>query len=235
MAPGRNLRSWHSGPLKYRAVSKTGMIRFAVGAVLATSLATLSGQAPPPASGTPAPARPVTTVLTGRVIDGATRQPIPNAHLSTGPNVAGSPVVLTDSEGRFSLPAPSGRFVVVANKTGYAREPIQVTAGAPIEIALQPAAAISGRVIDESGDPVLGARVVVERVDANRRRTTLGAFETDDRGEYRVGGLPAATVIVSATITWEPVFSRPALGSSPHHRHAACCFRMRPTTMVPSG
>jgi Carboxypeptidase regulatory-like domain len=172
-----------------------------------TSLTTLSGQAPPPPPpGAAAPVRPVTTVLTGRVIDGATRQPIPNAHLSTGPNVVGSPVVLADSEGRFSLPAPSGRFVVVANKTGYAREPIQVTAGAPIEIALQPAAAISGRVIDESGEPVLGARVVVERVDADRRRTTLGAFETDDRGEYRVGGLPAATVIVSATITGETVF-----------------------------
>jgi len=98
-----------------------------------TSLATLSGQAPPPPPpGAPAPARPVTTVLTGRVIDGATRQPVPNAQLSTGPNVVGSPVVLTDTEGRFSLPAPSGRFVVIANKTGYAREPIQVTAAALI-------------------------------------------------------------------------------------------------------
>src|SRR5262249_41692591 len=125
---------------------------------------------------------------------------------STGPNVIGSPVVLADGEGRFSLPAPSGRFVVIANKTGYAREPIQVTAGAPIEIALQAAAAISGRVSDESGDPVLGARVMVERVqNGNQRRMTLAAFETDDRGEYRVGGLPAATVVVSVTITGDPV------------------------------
>src|SRR5439155_7657313 len=107
------------------------------------------------------------------------------------------------------LPAPSGRFVVVANKTGYTREPMQVTAGAPIEIALQAAAAISGRVIDESGDPVLGARVVVERLqNASQRRTTLGAFESDDRGEYRVGGLPAATVIVSVTIRGETVVMR---------------------------
>jgi Carboxypeptidase regulatory-like domain len=182
------------------------MRKFVVGVVLVTSLARLSGQAPPRPPSAPAPGRPVTTVLTGRVIDGATRQPIPNAQISTGPNVIGSPVALTDSEGRFSLPAPSGRFVVVGNKTGYAREPIQATAGAPIEIALQPAAAISGRVIDENGDPVLGARIVVERVDANRARVTLGAFETDDRGEYRVGGLPAATVIISATITGETVF-----------------------------
>src|SRR5262249_54100235 len=75
-----------------------------------------------------------------------------------------------------------------------------------IEIALQAAAAISGRVSDESGDPVLGARVIVERVaNGNQRRMTLGAFETDDRGEYRVGGLPAATVVVSATISGDPV------------------------------
>jgi len=176
-------------------------------AVLLTAVVTLSAQAPPPPPppGTAAPARPVTTVLIGRVIDALTRQPIPNAHLSTGPNVVGAPVVLADSEGRFSLPAPSGRFVVVANKSGYAREPRQVTAGAPIEIALQAAAAISGRVSDESGDPVLGARVTVERVqNGNQRRVTLGAFETDDRGEYRVGGLPAATVVVSVTITGDP-------------------------------
>src|SRR5215831_19094383 len=176
-------------------------------AVLVTSLTTLTGQAPPPPPppNAAAPSRPVTTVLTGRVINAITRQPIPNAHLSTGPNVVGAPVVLADSEGRFSLPAPSGRFVVVANKSGYAREPMQVTAGAPIEIALQAAAAISGRVSDDGGDPVLGARVTVERVqNGNQRRVTLGAFETDDRGEYRVGGLPAATVVVSVTINGDP-------------------------------
>jgi protocatechuate 3,4-dioxygenase beta subunit len=180
-------------------------------ALLVTSFATLAGQAPPPPPPPPdtaVPSRPVTTILTGRVIDAATRQPVPNAHLSTGPNVVGSPVVLADEEGGFSLPAPSGRFIVIANKTGYAREPMQVTAGTPITIALQRAAAISGRVIDDSGEPVLGARVVVERVEANRRRTTLGAFETDDRGEYRVGGLPATTAIASVTITGETVFLR---------------------------
>jgi len=184
------------------------MWRGVFSAVLLAALGTVSAQAPPPPPppATVAPARPVTTILVGRVIDALTRQPIPNARLSTGPNVVGSPVVLADSEGHFTLPAPSGRFVVVANKSGYAREPMQVTAGAPIEIALQSAAAISGRVSDESGDPVLGARVIVERVqDGNQRRVTLGGFESDDRGEYRVGGLPGATVVVSVTITGDPV------------------------------
>ena len=93
-----------------------GMWRGASAALFLTALATLSAQAPPPPPppNTAAPARPVTTVLVGRVIDALTRQPIPNAHLATGPNVVGAPVVLADSEGRFSLPAPSGRFVVVA-------------------------------------------------------------------------------------------------------------------------
>src|SRR5215813_1261809 len=132
------------------------MWRTVFSTLLLAALATLSAQAPPPPPppSTADPLRPVTTVLVGRVIDAVTHQPIPNAHLSTGPNVVGLPVVLADSEGRFSLPAPTGRFVAIANKTGYAREPIQVTAGSPIEIALQPAAAISGRVIDENGDPV---------------------------------------------------------------------------------
>jgi protocatechuate 3,4-dioxygenase beta subunit len=204
------MRETTKGPLRYRAVSTTEMKNFGIVAALVTSLSTLSGQAPPPPPPPDAavPSRPVTTILTGRVIDAATRQPIPNAHLSTGPNVIGSPVVLADEQGRFSLPAPSGRFSAVASKTGYAREPMQVTAGTPIEIALQRAAAISGRVIDDSGEPVLGARVIVERVDANRRRATLGAFETDDRGEYRVGGLPATTAIASVAISGGTVFVR---------------------------
>ena len=173
-----------------------------------TSLAALSAQVPPPPPprGTAAPARPVTTVLTG-TCHRCRHAPANSQHAPfNGTERRRLAGCLADGEGRFSLPAPSGRFVVVANKTGYAREPIQVTAGVPIEIALQPAAAISGRVIDENGDPVLGARVVVERLqDADLRRTTLGAFEPDDRGEYRVGGLAAATVIVSVTISGEPV------------------------------
>src|SRR5438876_7748047 len=58
-------------------------------------------------------------------------------------------------------------------------------------------AAISGRVVDEFGDPIIHAPVVVEvRTGPNETRSVAMA-QTDDRGEYRIGRLPAAGYIVS--------------------------------------
>ena len=59
--------------------------------------------------------------VSGRVVSDATGDPIANARVSiatTAPQ--GTPVVLTNSEGRFTLPAPQGRFTIGASKTGYA-------------------------------------------------------------------------------------------------------------------
>ena len=68
--------------------------------------------------------------------------------------------------------------------------------------------AISGRVVDESGDPVIRARVVVEvRTGPNATRT-VAAAEADDRGEYRVGRLPDGSYLV-AVLSVDAVFITP--------------------------
>jgi hypothetical protein len=79
---------------------------------------------------------------------------------------------------------------------------VAVLSGAICLVAqAQPAgrAVIAGRVLDDSGDPVVAARVTVERVTPAGGVTIVSSTETDDRGEYRIPGLPAGTFVVAAT------------------------------------
>jgi hypothetical protein len=75
-------------------------------------------------------------------------------------------------------------------------------AASDLEIALVKGGAISGRVIDEFGEAMVGWSVTVGRpVTLDGRlhvQSTTPAAQTDDLGEYRVGGLPAGTFVVSA-------------------------------------
>src|SRR5262245_58064624 len=78
-----------------------------------------------------------TPSITGRVVADATGTPIPNVRVALTAAAPGSPV-LTDGDGRFTLPAPAGRQSVIASKSGYARsEPTAVNGGQPIEIRLR--------------------------------------------------------------------------------------------------
>ena len=84
------------------------------------------------------------------------------------------------------------------------------------QVEAQPAppagrAAIAGRVTDQYGDPGLSVIVTVEaRTDSGGTRSA-GLAETDDRGEYRVGRLPAGRYVVS-------VFRIDALVNNPNGR-----------------
>src|SRR6188508_3542996 len=103
------------------------------------------------------------SAITGRVVADDSGDPIPNARVALNlSNRQERVVVVSDREGRFSLPAPEGRHNVVATKTRFARgQATTVTGGGPVEIRLRRGAAISGRIIDELGEPVIAARVTV--------------------------------------------------------------------------
>jgi hypothetical protein len=126
----------------------------------------------------------------------------------------------TDAQGRYELrDLPAGRWQLSASKAGFVtlqygqRRPFE--SGRPIELgegetmpradfALPRGAAITGRVMDEFGDPVAGARVVVMRYQSfqGTRRLVPTGFgdETDDTGAYRLYGVAPGDYYVSATL-----------------------------------
>jgi protocatechuate 3,4-dioxygenase beta subunit len=178
------------------------MARMAVtvilGAVALLARAQAPRENPAPASQGAVIASPG-AVITGRVVADETGDPISGARVMVTPAGQGPRVVRTDGEGRFACTVPAHRYSVVATKSGYLRRVLTPpVAGETIEIRLRRGAAISGRVTDELGDPVVAARVVAEtpsRSPANPARVM--ATETDDNGEYRLAGLPAGAFLMA--------------------------------------
>src|SRR5262249_2481514 len=106
------------------------------------------------------------------------------------------PSAVTDGEGRFSFSFPRGSYTIAASKTGYARRDVaQTSDDQPIEIRLQRGAVISGRVLDEWGDPVAGVNVTLEPSNGSRDGRSIATATTDDRGEYRLPGLSEGTFL----------------------------------------
>jgi hypothetical protein len=137
-------------------------------------------------------------VITGHVVAGTSGDPIRNARVTLTPEPPQPPVVLTDGDGTFRLTAPAGNYRVVASKAGYARGDARAAPGEPVEVRLNKGAVIAGRVVDESGEPVVDVKVTALDPDAGHP-TTVATAETDDRGEYRLAGLPDGAFVVSVT------------------------------------
>ena len=73
-----------------------------------------------------------------------------------------------------------------------------------VELVLTRPAVITGRVLDEFGEPYDGAAVSMWQIrhDAGRRRlvgTSYSVNETDDRGRYRVFNVPPGQYLVAAS------------------------------------
>jgi protocatechuate 3,4-dioxygenase beta subunit len=70
-----------------------------------------------------------------------------------------------------------------------------------VDIALVRGGVITGRVTDAEGSPLMGAALQWQSVDENGKPRLEGnsrTFQTDDRGVYRIYGLPAGRYILSA-------------------------------------
>jgi hypothetical protein len=68
-----------------------------------------------------------------------------------------------------------------------------------VQVPMTPQASIAGKVVDESGWPVAQASVTVAHYGTDngvRRMQRVRSVETDDRGEYRIGKLPAGRYYV---------------------------------------
>ena len=117
---------------------------------------------------------------------------------------------LSGGDGSFSFQSLApGSYSIFAEKTGYQPgglaaplplEPNQSRTG--IEIKLNRAAVITGRVTGADDLPVIGAEVAAYRHVWESGRRTVGRAEstnTDDRGVYRLYGLPAGRYFIAAS------------------------------------
>lgn len=132
----------------------------------------------------------------------------------------------TDAEGRFRLTGvPAGTYTLAVagayvvrdadrTKAVTVREG-QETGG--VELSLERGGVITGRVIDANGQPLIGARVSsnVPKTSVARLNVVVAynSTETDDRGVYRLYGLPAGRYTVSLTPRSLPGATREAGGA----------------------
>jgi hypothetical protein len=190
-------------------------------------------QQPPPTTTQPQrmPARPLrpgeappkgTAVIKGVVTAAGTGAPIRRAQVSArSMEGRGGGVTSTDGEGRYEIKdLPAGRFTISAMKSGFVQTAFgqrrPTDPGTPIDLAdgqtadkvnfiLSRGSVITGRIVDDGGDPVAGAQVSAMRyafTGGTRRLVPAGGDgnmrATDDQGTFRLYGLPPGEYYITA-------------------------------------
>ncbi len=152
---------------------------------------------------------PGAPVISGRVLAAATGVPLRRARVELTRRTVSSlsEPVLTDDEGRFLIEVRgvvTPTIGLTISKGGYVTAAPTIRRedlSAPLELRLARGAAITGIVLDQKGMPAQGHSVTIRRVDANPEQDGAPAQYSgmaDDRGEYRIGGLPRGTYLVAA-------------------------------------
>lgn len=184
-----------------------------------------------PANAVPPGAR--TGVMAGQVLD-TSGAPVADAIVRLtlprfNPSLPTTPKgrVLTDRDGRFAFAdLPPGDYYLEAAKEGYAggtygqRQPageslrVELSEGerrTDVALTLWKYAVIAGTVVDEAGEPVVGAgvRALARQFVGGRERfvgdlgleAAGGVALTDDRGMFRIAGLLPGTYVVAVPST----------------------------------
>ena len=168
-----------------------------------------------------------TASIGGLVTSADTNSPVRRAQVrATSADTRSARLSTTDADGRFELrDLPAGRWTISATKGGFVTqqfgqrhpfesvEPIDLADGQRFtaNFTLSRGSAITGRVSDEFGDSITGARVQVLRsqVQQGRRRLvpTANGAQTDDTGAFRVFGLAPGEYYVAASLQAAPADS----------------------------
>ena len=156
----------------------------------------------------------------GRIVALDTGKPLSRARIALSAPELGPDgrLTSTNGDGRYEInDLPAARYTLAVSRNGYLplrfgqRRPLEQAI--PLELdsnqqldrvdfALPPAGAISGRITDENGEPVVGTNVWVMRsayLDGRRQWIrAVNGLPTDDAGEYRISGLSPGTYRVLA-------------------------------------
>ena len=194
-------------------------------ATLALTLAVLVfGSAPAaaqaPSRATPSPSPAPTGALNGVVTsDEEGKQPVRRAVITIRGERDFEVITTTDQDGRFQQTGlPADRYTIIASRpsylsitygakqTGRSGVPLLLAAGETrtISLVMPRGAVITGTVLGTDGLPAAGVTVTAMRpVIANGDRVLIGsavapAGQADDRGRYRIWGLPPDKYVIVA-------------------------------------
>jgi hypothetical protein len=175
----------------------------------------------------PAPPSAKLAAIRGRITAADTGRPLRRAQIALSGFALGAGerrTTSTNLRGEYELrDLPAGRYTISVTRSGYLAweygrrapgEPgktLQVDEGASLEkidLAMPRAGVITGRVIDETGEPVPGVNVWIMRSEFYRGRRKLvpvtSSAKSDDTGHYRASGLQPGSYLAVAMLreTW---------------------------------
>ena len=156
--------------------------------------------------------------LSGRVVREPGGEPIKKAVIELIQDTSGESThnytATSDSEGNFEIrQIVAGRYHMLIERTGFifvdAKRHRSDSASLSFEAGqsladqvfrMLPCAVVTGRVVDEDGDPVPDAFVaVLRRALSETRLDQVAGERTNDVGQYRIGGIMPGRYYVSVT------------------------------------
>jgi protocatechuate 3,4-dioxygenase beta subunit len=166
-------------------------------------------------------AKPGTATLRGHVVAADTGQPLRKAQVRIfAAELRENRMATTDGDGKYEFKElPAGRYSVSASKGSYVglqygqQRPFEP--GKPLEIldrqtvekvdfALPRGGVITGRILDEFGEPLADTQVAAQRyqnIGGRRRLVPAGRpGVTNDIGEFRLFAIPPGQYYLSATL-----------------------------------
>ena len=183
----------------------------------ASILLTLALSAQQTAAKRQEPPKPETGSIEGRVINGVSGEGVKKAEIVVYGRENQRYTTTTGSGGGFAMPdIEPGRYRLEVSKRGYARfvygargtdhpgAMLSVDSGQHVSnlvLPMSPQAVITGRVLDEDGDPVPYIEVQLLRYGfhhGKRRLEQADGGQTDDLGEFRLSGLSPGKYYLSA-------------------------------------
>lgn len=162
-------------------------------------------------------------LVEGTVLNALSGEPIKKCAVTLRRLDAKADTVLTTTsgaEGQFIfLNLEPGRYKLSGEKTGFVRQEfgargltkpgstITLDKGMQLKnlaLKISPQGIVSGKVIDDEGDPVIGAFVQILKplfLDGRQQLAQSGYAQTNDLGEYRIFGISPGRYYLSASFT----------------------------------
>jgi hypothetical protein len=156
--------------------------------------------------------------------------------------------VLTDRNGRYRFQdLPAGRYSLLSRRPGFLDASsgdqhggrfglVEIAPGEErrVDFALSPGSVISGRIIDDAGEPLAGVQVTAVRFNYSSNGVRLFpanampfSGRTDDRGDFRLPGLSPGTYVIAANYQTNVVGESYATTYYPGTRHLSEAHRFR--------